>query len=86
MTQTQLASAIGIEPSTLSRIENGVIGYTQAVLEGAAAALRCSVADLLDRHPDTANRDEFSRLIDALPEERRAEALAVLRILTGHAA
>jgi len=38
--------------STLSRIENGKIAYTQPVLEAIAFSLNCEPADLLMRNPE----------------------------------
>lgn len=86
MTQVELAKVVGIRSSTLSRIEAGVIAYTQPVLESLASALHCTVSDLLERDPAQASRDEIRQLIDAIPGPRRPEAVAVLRILAGKAA
>lgn len=41
----------GLSPSQLSRVENGLQGYTQQILEGYSKALGCSPADLIDRPP-----------------------------------
>lgn len=37
--------------ATLSRIENGKIGYTQRILEAIAHSLLCEPADLIMRNP-----------------------------------
>jgi transcriptional regulator with XRE-family HTH domain len=47
----QMAKLVGKSISTLSKIENGKLPYGQEVLEGYAAAIGCSPADLLSRKP-----------------------------------
>lgn len=86
LTLKELAIHVGINSSTLSRIETGKIAYTQPVLEALAKALRCEPADLLMRDPRVASRDEISVVLDSLPSDKRAEALAILRVISGRAA
>lgn len=42
---------------TLARVEKGSYPYTQQILEGLAAVLDCTPADLLGRDPSVANSD-----------------------------
>lgn len=49
--QDQAADIIGIDRTTLSRIERGLTPYNQPFLEAAAEAYSCDVADLLVRNP-----------------------------------
>jgi len=49
--QGELAEAIGVSTATISQIENGNTGYSQANLEAIARALECQVVDLLARDP-----------------------------------
>lgn len=51
LTQEKAAERIGIEQATLSRIERGLIQYTQDFLEKAGYAYMCEPADLLMRNP-----------------------------------
>lgn len=51
LTQEQLASRIGIDATTLGRIENGILPYNQDLIEIAAEALGCEPADILMRNP-----------------------------------
>lgn len=50
--QGELGEAIGVSTATISQIENGKTGYSQANIEAIARALDCQVVDLLARHPD----------------------------------
>ena len=54
MTLEELADRAGMSVSNMSRLERGLIPYTQDTLESTAAALGCSPRDLLD---DGAPRD-----------------------------
>lgn len=47
LTQGQVADIVGIDTSSLSRIERGQQAWTPEVLEGIARALRVAPADLL---------------------------------------
>jgi len=46
-----MTTPTGLSPSQLSRVENGLQGYTQQILEGYAKALGCRPADLIERPP-----------------------------------
>lgn len=51
LTQEAAADRIGVDQTTLSRIERGVLPYSQDFLEAAAFAYMCEPADLLMRNP-----------------------------------
>ncbi|AAL49625.1 unknown [Sinorhizobium phage PBC5] len=71
MTQEQLASAVGSAVSSVSQLESGKQGYSQATLEALAVVLQCSPADLLSVNP-----------IEGLPDEQpREEARSLLSLL-----
>jgi DNA-binding XRE family transcriptional regulator len=52
LSQGELGEAIGVSTATISQIENGKTGYSQAHIEAIARVLQCQVIDLLARHPD----------------------------------
>lgn len=56
LTQEAAAERIGMDRTTLSRIERGRVPYDQALLEAAADAYACEPADLLVRDP---SREDF---------------------------
>jgi transcriptional regulator with XRE-family HTH domain len=82
LTQEKAAERIGIEQATLSRIERGVIQYTQDFLEKAAYAYMCDPADLLMRNPldDDAVWSIADNLRRASPEDQ-VRAAAVIDAL-----
>lgn len=49
LTAQELADAVGISKSTVSRIERGLQPYTQDTLEALAVALDCSAIQLTTR-------------------------------------
>lgn len=55
LTQEQAAERLGISRSQLSRIETMQSPYSQGLLEAAAEAYTCTVADLLMRDPSIAD-------------------------------
>lgn len=61
MTQEQLASALGYAVSSISQLENGKQGYSQAILEALGVILQCTPAELLSVNPIERNRDEQDR-------------------------
>jgi transcriptional regulator with XRE-family HTH domain len=67
-----------VSHATIGRIENGLIAYTQPVVEALAEALGCRVSDLLDRNPK-----EQSELIDlaAFDADQKQQAIAYLEFL-----
>jgi transcriptional regulator with XRE-family HTH domain len=51
LTLEQLAERVGTTHATLSRVERGLIPYSQAMLEALAEALQTEPASLLIRNP-----------------------------------
>ena len=51
MSQEELAAAIGVTTGSISHLETGKMGFTQATLEALATALNCQPADLIMRNP-----------------------------------
>jgi transcriptional regulator with XRE-family HTH domain len=62
--------------STLSRIENGKIAYTQPVLEAIAFSLSCEPADLLMRNPE--DKSAPWSILDNL---KKADAATVKQVI-----
>lgn len=54
LTQEQAADRIGLDHSTLGRIERGLVPYSQGMLEAAAEAYRCEPWQLLNVDPTKA--------------------------------
>lgn len=70
LNQEQLAERIGVSVSSISQLETGKQGYSQATLEAIAHALRCEPQDLLMRDPES--EDAMWSIWDGLePEQRR---------------
>jgi transcriptional regulator with XRE-family HTH domain len=78
LTQEAGASRIGIDRTTLSKIERGQVPYDQALLERAADAYRCEPADLLMRDPES----PIWTLLDAvrkLPEPQQKLVAGIIK-------
>lgn len=58
LTQAQLAERIEVAVSTISQLESGQQGYSQATLEALAEALNCEPADLIMRRPPSDDDDD----------------------------
>jgi DNA-binding XRE family transcriptional regulator len=80
LNQDQLAERVGIGQNTISRLENGKIGYTQPIMEAIADALNCTVADLVIRDP-TDPSAPWS-IWESIPPVDRSQALKVLQAFT----
>lgn len=82
MTQQQLADAI--EPPTtkqvIQAIETGQRGLSDKWLRRLAPALGTSPGFLLDYAPDDIDSEYVREALD-VPTDRRAEAVAILRVL-----
>lgn len=79
LNQEQAAERIGIDRTTLGRIENRQIAYTQPILEALADAYRCEPWDLLNRDPS-----KEGAVID-ITEMLRGADPAELREILGYA-
>jgi transcriptional regulator with XRE-family HTH domain len=86
-TQERLAEAIGVRTATISRFENGLVGFSISTLADLADALDCPMSALvdLDQSPKTApialSDPAILRLL-ALPDpvRTRVAALAVAMV------
>lgn len=79
LTQEDFADRLGVSHSTVSRIERGLLGYTQDFLEAAADALLCEPADLIMRDP-TKPGAPWS-IWDQLTPFKRDQAARMLAVL-----
>lgn len=70
-----------ISHASIGRIENGQQPYSQPVLEAIATALNVSVTDLLGVDP--MKEGEVVDLMRMINDKNRAQAIRVLRALTG---
>ena len=72
LTQERAAERLGLEQSTLSRLERGQLPYNQDFLEAAAKAYSCEPQDLLMRNPldEDAVWSIADNLKTATPEQR----------------
>lgn len=80
LSQDQLAERIGMSRANYSKIERGVVPYSQDFLEEAANALNCEPADLIMRDPYSPVWSIYDTL-KTLPEEQQKQALAVIEAL-----
>lgn len=84
LTQETAAARIGIDQSTLSRIERGHVPYDQDFLEAAAYAYMCDPADLIMRNPGDADApwsimDSLKKASPEQKEQVRAVVDALLK-------
>lgn len=78
LTQEVAASRIGIDRTTLSKIERAEVPYDQALLERAADAYSCDPADLLMRDP----KSPIWTLLDtvrSLPENQQKQIAGIIK-------
>ena len=68
--QGQLAALVDLDPSHMSRIENGHVNYNQPRLEAFARALGCRPGDILNS-PPPADFSAIQPLWDRLDEPSR---------------
>lgn len=64
LTQEQLAERMGINATTLGRVENGKSPYNQDFIEVAAESLGCEPVDLIMRNPQA--KDSPWSIFDSL--------------------
>lgn len=88
LTLEQLAGRLddAMSAGNLSRLERGLIPYSQETLELIAQALDVAVADLFDRAPPSKELEEWLALLEKLAGEKRAQALRVVKALSEEAA
>lgn len=70
-----------ISHASIGRMENGQQPYSQPALEAIAAALNVSVTDLLGVDPT--KEGEVVDLMRMINDKNRAQAIRVLKALTG---
>lgn len=63
LTQEDLANAIGVKRSVVSKYENGQIGPRYQTVERIAAALHCDISDLVD------SKKEAQLIVDSFIDE-----------------
>src|ERR1035437_9874041 len=84
LTQAELAHRMKSADATISRIERGKFGPSQALLEGVAAALGCSVRDFFEAPPKTKTksiRPSQAKLIALTNDMTDAEVDDVVRVI-----
>lgn|SRR5690606_17347145 len=80
LTQQQLADRVDVAVSTISQLENGKQGYSQALLEGLAEALSCEPWDLLHNDPNKeGDVVDLTRLLKDASPEKKAEAIGFVK-------
>lgn len=78
LTQEAAASRIGIDRTTLGKIERARVPYDQALLECAADAYSCEPADLLMRDP----KSPIWTLLDTvrkLPSDQQKQIAGIIK-------
>lgn len=73
LTLEQLAGRLDVATSTLSQLERGKQGYSQAMLEALAVALNCESWELISVNPLKAGEVvDLMRLINEIKDKDRA--------------
>jgi transcriptional regulator with XRE-family HTH domain len=80
LTQERAAERLNVDRTTLGRVENRVIPYSQELLEAAAEAYQCEPWDILNVNPlKEGEVVDFTRLLRAATPEERAEIIGFAR-------
>lgn len=80
LTQQQLADRVETVVSSISQLENGKQGYSQAILEALASALMCEPWDILHVNPlKEGEVVDLTRLLQNASHEQRAEAIGYVK-------
>lgn len=77
LTIEKLAERIGSSQPNLSKIERGLVPYSQEMLEALAVELRCEPADLIVRDPS--DPDGIWSIWESLAPEQRAQIVAIAK-------
>lgn len=85
LSQEGLAALVETTGSVISLLESGDRKLSPKWLRRLAPALRTTPGFLLDHHPDEIS-DDVLEVWAAIPEEKRKDALAMLRVLAKPAA
>ncbi|RVQ08887.1 XRE family transcriptional regulator [Sinorhizobium meliloti] len=84
LSQEAAASLLNISRTLLSKIENAKSPYTQQLMENAAVAYGCEVADLIMRNPlDRGAVWSLQEQLNTAPPERRQDILTVVEAMLG---
>lgn len=79
LSQAALASRLETSTATLSRIENGLIPYSQDFIEAAADALNIDPGSLIMRNPEAPDAVwSIADRLSKMPEASQRRALAVI--------
>ena len=82
LTQVQASDRIGVDQSTIAKIEQGKLPYNEDFLERAALAYGCEPGDLISVNPLAPDDMKALRaILEQAPNEARARALDVLKAL-----
>jgi transcriptional regulator with XRE-family HTH domain len=83
ITQERLSERMSVSPGTLSKLINGHMEWTPGYIQAAADAFDIDFDDMF-RHPDRPTpADLLHQAVKSLPAEKMADALRVLKALTG---
>lgn len=81
MTQEKLGAAVGMSGGNISRLERGLIPYTQPTLEAIAVVLSVRPAQLLEGGDFDADHERLTEAYRRLPKTSRHQALRILTAL-----
>lgn len=81
MTQEQAAEPLNMDPTTLSKIERGLVPYSQQLLEAAAELFGCEPVDLLIRDP--LDPDGIWSIWDHAKPGEKKQIVEVSRVIVG---
>ena len=84
MNQYQAAERIGVEPSTLSRIETGDSNYSEFILSRMSDVYGCNPSDLIGWNPNINSAIvEIHKLLAGADEDQLRRALGMIRSFLG---
>ena len=69
VTQAEIAAALGVNKSSISRIECGTRQYSRSTLEGYAVELECQPGDLISREPPSSVRPRQRNVLQKMLRE-----------------
>lgn len=81
MTQEQAAEPLNLDPTTLGRIERGLVPYDQRLLEAAAELYGCEPADLIMRNPN--DPEGIWSVWDHAKQGQRQQIVEVAKVIVG---
>ena len=83
ISQEEAADRIGVNRSTISRVESAETPYDQDILEKLADAYGCTVVELIKVHPSARNAatEAIGYIMDAGPDDQRRAAVMLAHFL-----